>query len=217
MKKINKILLMLVFLASFINAADYNYKKLQFRNGIAYKVNKQEGFSGRAVAYYENGQLGLSINYKDGKKNGLQEEYYPNGQLISSTNYKDGKVVDNLVKIYSSDGKLKSEINFKDSLAYEEGNYGPIEINFKDPNKIYMKKYLNPKDYSRNSNGNLIVMGEAYFNKNSSCLNGSWYYDFRYGVGIKGNKITNAKVIGCNLGGTNSLDLIRERLKHTGN
>lgn len=34
-----KILLMLVFLTSFINAADYDIEKLQYRNDLYYVVN----------------------------------------------------------------------------------------------------------------------------------------------------------------------------------
>ena len=40
---------------------------------------------GPHVVYYENGQLELKRNYKDGKIDGLEEWYYENGQLLSKS------------------------------------------------------------------------------------------------------------------------------------
>ena len=44
--------------------------------------------------YYENGQLYIRSNNKDGKEDGLYEEYHENGQLKEKGNYKDGDIID---------------------------------------------------------------------------------------------------------------------------
>ena len=63
--------------------------------------------------YYENGQLKLEVNYKDGKEEGLWKGYYDNSQLRMEGNYKDGKQ-EGLWKGYYDNGQLRSEGNYKD-------------------------------------------------------------------------------------------------------
>jgi len=40
--------------------------------------------------YYENGNLKVECNYKDGKKDGIYKEFYQDGKLQIERNYKDG-------------------------------------------------------------------------------------------------------------------------------
>ena len=40
--------------------------------------------------YYENGNLGWEIPYKNGKKHGLDKDYYVNGNLKWEILYKNG-------------------------------------------------------------------------------------------------------------------------------
>ena len=65
--------------------------RLVQRRGITYEINSQTPFTGSSVSYYENGQLEVRENYKDGKVEGLYEGYYENGQLEERGNLKDGK------------------------------------------------------------------------------------------------------------------------------
>ena len=44
--------------------------------------------------YYENGNIRLKTNYKDGKREGEFLRYEGNGQLKETTTYKDGKLVE---------------------------------------------------------------------------------------------------------------------------
>ena len=69
------------------------YDELQDRDGLKYEINSQRAFTGSAVLYYENGQLGSIRNYKDGKQDGLYELYRENGELMYKTNYKDGEEI----------------------------------------------------------------------------------------------------------------------------
>ena len=48
-------------------------------------------FNGLSFDVYEDGQLKLEENYKDGKLDGLAQYLYDNGQLKYEANYKDRK------------------------------------------------------------------------------------------------------------------------------
>ena len=52
-----------------------------------------EAKNGVVEKYFDNGQLKLRANYKDGKLNGLVETWYSNGQLELRATYKNGKLV----------------------------------------------------------------------------------------------------------------------------
>ena len=58
--------------------------------------------------YNENGQLSESVEYKDGKINGLREYYYDNGQLYSKGSYRDGKK-EGLWEYFNKDGLVNTE------------------------------------------------------------------------------------------------------------
>ena len=64
-----------------------------------YNLGKSEGtlkkgrFHGTFKSYYENGQLRSEGTLKDGKEDGPYKDYYDNGQLESEKTYKDGKFI----------------------------------------------------------------------------------------------------------------------------
>ena len=82
-------ILCLVLLSSC--SLDVPIDKLVERNGITYYINSNTPFTGSSVSYFENGQLEIKGNYKDGKRDGLWEGFHDNGQLKNRENYKDGK------------------------------------------------------------------------------------------------------------------------------
>lgn len=47
---------------------------------------------GNHKVFYENGKVKYSVNYKDGKWDGLCEEFNEKGQALSLLNYKDGEL-----------------------------------------------------------------------------------------------------------------------------
>ena len=78
--------------------------------------------------YYEDGQLGMEVNYKDGKEDGRWVEYYENGKIRWEENYKDG-LLDGKWVWYYENAQIKSEGNYKNGeldgkwVRYdEEGN-----------------------------------------------------------------------------------------------
>lgn len=68
--------------------------KLQIRNGVAYEINSQVPFSGKAVKYFDEDKKKLKAeeNYDDGLKYGLSVTYYENGQKQMESNYVRGKL-----------------------------------------------------------------------------------------------------------------------------
>lgn len=99
---------------------------VETKEGILYY--KETLFTGEMLVNYDNGKLMMSINFKDGKKDGLGKHWYENGQLKKEENYKDGKA-DGLTKYWYENGQLKSEENYKDGVIngliinyYENGN-----------------------------------------------------------------------------------------------
>ena len=84
-------------------------KDLVERNGIKYEVFSKVPFTGSFVRYYENGQLRVKGNYKEGKEHGLRESYFKNGQLRIKGNYKDGKR-DGLQEFYHENGEVRANV-----------------------------------------------------------------------------------------------------------
>ena len=58
------------------------------------------------MIYYENGNLRVKGNFKDGKENGLWEWYSENGKLEKKGNYKEGLQEDGLWEFYHKNGQL---------------------------------------------------------------------------------------------------------------
>ena len=97
------------------------------------------------VSWYENpsiqgGQVEYRRNYKDGKKDGLQEAWYDNpsiqgGQVKYRENYKDGKQ-DGLQERWYENGQPKYRINYKDGRkdGLQEGWY-------ENGQREYVKEY----------------------------------------------------------------------------
>ena len=89
MKKI-KVLFAIIFILLFASCGkprEVNITDTEIREGIAYVKGETKAFTGIIKSYYENGNLGSEVNYKDGKLNGLSKVYYENGNLIAQYYY----------------------------------------------------------------------------------------------------------------------------------
>jgi len=69
------------------------------------------GQDGPFQDYYENGQLKLEGNFKNGKNDGLWKRYYENGQLHQEGYMKNGQY-DGLWKHYHENGQLKYKCEY---------------------------------------------------------------------------------------------------------
>lgn len=135
--------LFLLFLSLFLTACKektIDESLVENRKGIVYEINQQEPFTGTVISKYDNGQLMLKENYKDGKKNGFKREYEKNGQLSSERNYKGGKL-HGTQKYYTSYGQLDVEEN------YQDGKKNGIEKVYSETGNLWRKE--NYKDGQR--------------------------------------------------------------------
>jgi len=86
---------------------------LEDRDGLFYEKFMDVPFTGQYLSCYENGQLKVKSNYKDGKYDGEFLRYYEDGQLNIKSNFKDGKYDGEFLRYYES-GQLSEKGNFKD-------------------------------------------------------------------------------------------------------
>lgn len=100
--------------------------KLQIRNEIAYEVNSQTPFTGTVIDYFQNGQIMLSVNYVNGKKDGRSVIYYRNGAFREIQNWRDGEKDGTWEEYYRDDEILSLTSVWKD---------GEKEYQIRHPNK----------------------------------------------------------------------------------
>ncbi|ODS29999.1 MAG: putative antitoxin YwqK [Candidatus Scalindua rubra] len=85
--------------------------KLVYRNRIAYEINSDKPFSGKAIGYYDNGQKEEERTYKDGVKDGTWIRWYGNGQKWIEGTYKGGGISGKWIRWYGN-GQKNSEITY---------------------------------------------------------------------------------------------------------
>ncbi|MCP4924245.1 MAG: hypothetical protein GY915_09535, partial [bacterium] len=80
--------------------------------------------------WHENGQKLRELNYKDGKKEGLQMRWYYNGQKWSEFLFKNGKG-NGLAVVWHENGQKSAEKNFEDdeliSAKYWNSKGEPVD------------------------------------------------------------------------------------------
>jgi len=67
---------------------------LQYKDGLAYEKNKRTPYTGEWLGYYENGQVLVEVNFKNGKRDGERVIYDKDGEVEFKTTFKDGKIID---------------------------------------------------------------------------------------------------------------------------
>jgi antitoxin component YwqK of YwqJK toxin-antitoxin module len=111
MKKLLTILLTL-FLFSSVYAEVRVVENLEYRDGIAYAVGENGGFSGTWVNTGPNGKNKISeLNYKDGLQDGLTTKWFPNGAKGEEANYKNGKLHGTATE-WNINGAIESKTNY---------------------------------------------------------------------------------------------------------
>jgi len=94
------------------------FDELVKRNGVTYRVDSDEPFTGISVKFHENGLLKNRAHYKAGLKNGLSEWYWENGQLGQRANLKDGKK-DGLLEAFNQNGQLQRSVIYKNGVKID--------------------------------------------------------------------------------------------------
>ena len=112
MKKLLSLLLLILIGCS--EPEPLNYGLLEERNGIHYRKDTNEIYSGPVFnidgksegtlkkgkfygpfkSYHDNGQLYEEGFFKDGEPDGSVKSYYENGQLYQEGFFKDGELID---------------------------------------------------------------------------------------------------------------------------
>jgi len=138
-------LLLTLFLFSSVYAEARVIDKLKYRDGIAYAVGENEGFSGQLVTHYSNGKKEIEINYKNGKQEGLDTWWYRNGQKGRKSHYKNNKL-DGLETEWLDDGSIEATINWRN------GKKIGLETRFSyraNGTKVWEEKYLDDEIVER--------------------------------------------------------------------
>ena len=89
--------------------------KLEIRNHLYYEITTQEPFTGRTVGKNYRGWKEV-INYKNGKRHGLNEWFYNTDQSFFRTHFKNGKL-DGLSEMFHENGEIYSS----SPTCYKEG------------------------------------------------------------------------------------------------
>lgn len=101
-------------------ARTIDVNKLKERNYLWYAVNETKPYTGNTIAYYSNGQVKKTEQYKDGKSHGDYIAYYENGQIEEKVQYKDGKVNEREVIAFHENGQIKNRVPYKDGEPHGE-------------------------------------------------------------------------------------------------
>ena len=92
MKKLLPLLLLILIGCS--EPEPLNYGLLQERDGVHYRKDTNEIYSGSVKSYYDDGQLKQEGTFNNGKRDGPYTSYYENGKLKEERTYKDGELID---------------------------------------------------------------------------------------------------------------------------
>ena len=100
------------------NTSKYKYLECELTFWVYGNFNSPSDYvieDGILKEYYDNGNIKIEYNYKNGKKNGVQKKWYLNNQLSIKYNYSNGKL-DGLQKKWYENGKVKSESNYNNDI-----------------------------------------------------------------------------------------------------
>ena len=86
---------------------------LEEREGVHYRPNESEPFSGWVKRMHDSGQLKSLFQFKDGKLDGHLTAWYENGKKEAEATFVDGKS-DGLSTKWHENGQKKAEGTYKD-------------------------------------------------------------------------------------------------------
>ena len=142
-----------------MDKAEIESKLTVKREGIVYKLNSREAYSGIVFQHYENKKLEFCESYVDGKLEGIKDTYHSNGELASTAIYLNGEK-NGPCKKFDIEGKIIEVSNYKngklDGLKevsdniedigfvkqksfYNDGIIQTLETTYPDSNQIWWK------------------------------------------------------------------------------
>ena len=102
--------------------------RLEYRDGVAYELNSDKPFEGKAVHRYPDGKARVESHYKAGQQHGWVRDFYPDGELQSEGRKEKGRF-HGKVFYYHQNGEIKRQMNFvhgnlveQDEISAKYGN-----------------------------------------------------------------------------------------------
>ena len=118
----------------------------QFREGLIYLPNKDEPFTGNISCEYENGQIKIKGEVKDGLIDGELFIWYENGQKKIETTFRNGKPFGGEVNSWDQHGQSQIDGEFFITFLDIEYRYA-----FMGNSIIFIDNYKNKKLVSESS------------------------------------------------------------------
>lgn len=188
------VLFFIFFISSVVLAASARNVKIEqteVKNEVLYIAGENEPFTGIVQKFYEDGNLEIESEFKEGILDGVSKSYYKNTKLEMEGSYTEGRK-NGVFKEYYENGKIKSEINYsydlKEGLAktyYSNGNV-EAEGNFENGEEIGTTRvyYENGKLKEEIPYTNGVINGHhIQYSKNGKVLKKTFYDN---GVEYKG-------------------------------
>ena len=142
-----------------MDKAEIESKLTVKREGIMYKLNSREAYSGIVFQHYENENLEFCESYVNGKLEGIKDTYHSNGELASTAIYLNGEK-NGPYKKFDIEGKIIEVSNYKNGkldglkevsdnmediglvkqkIFYNDGIIQTIETTYPDSTQIWWK------------------------------------------------------------------------------
>ncbi|MEP7324178.1 MAG: toxin-antitoxin system YwqK family antitoxin [Saprospiraceae bacterium] len=104
---------------SFLHGREHGLFKKYYKNGKPAELRQyvHGKKTGALITWWENGERQMNYQFKDDEYNGSCREWNELGMLIKEMHYKNG-YEDGTQKVYSNDGKIKSNYVIKDGRRY---------------------------------------------------------------------------------------------------
>ncbi len=117
MKKLITVILLAVFFSTaFAEVKTYYYNSGQKEQEVNYKDGKKHGLE---TGWHKNGQKSSETNYNDGKEHGLLTWWHKNGQKWKEANYKDGKL-HGLITLWREKGQKKFGLCYQNDKTVDD-------------------------------------------------------------------------------------------------
>ncbi len=98
---------------STVEKEPINIEMLNEIDGVWYRKDTNEPYSGKVFSLYESGKKNFEVAYKNGKKDGLWTYWYENGQKKEEKTYKDGETDGLQTEWYENGQKRRQKTNRK--------------------------------------------------------------------------------------------------------
>jgi antitoxin component YwqK of YwqJK toxin-antitoxin module len=125
--------------------------KTEVKNDLRYEIGQITPFTGLVRGMYTNGKKEIEINYKEGKKEGVQTSWDEKGNKRLEVNYKNGKS-EGLLTTWYENGQKKGEVNYENGklqgvgITWHENGKKRSELNYnRKKNGLFTEWYENGK------------------------------------------------------------------------